>query len=163
MTGPAAPELRFASIDLARDLDVCVRFRRDSLVCSFGHDDEFEKSGGTPAYLEWLRTSRAAFPEGIVHAYVGDAIVGQLEMQVRGREGRVNLFYLAPEWRGRGLGDPLHDQARRVLLERGVAFVMLLVSPGNSRAIRYYEKHGWIAGGAATGRPDLREMWLKLP
>ena len=37
---------RFAPIDFQRHADVCVRFRRDSFVCSFGSDAEFERDGG---------------------------------------------------------------------------------------------------------------------
>lgn len=162
MTADRSDATRFAPIDLERDFDVCVRFRRDSFVCSFGHDREFEEDGGAPRYLEWLRAHSTAFPAGIVHAFRGDAIIGQIEMQIRGNEARVNLFYLAPEWRGTGAGDDLHAYVVEQLQQHGVDDVSLVVSPTNARALRYYAKHGWARGGIVPGRDDLAVMSLAV-
>jgi ribosomal protein S18 acetylase RimI-like enzyme len=155
-------DTRFEPVDLDARFDLCVRFRRDSLVCSFGHDREFEESGGAPAYLEWLRARMAAFRPGIVHAFRGDAVIGQIEMQVHGDEARVNLFYLTPEWRATGAGRDLHAYVLAVLRRRGIEAVDLMVSPSNGRAIRYYEKHGWRRGEVVPGRDDLVIMRLDV-
>jgi len=155
-------DTRFVPVDLDAHFDLCVRFRRDSFVCSFGHDREFEESGGAPTYLDWLRARMAAFRPGIVHAVRGDAIIGQIEMQVRGDEARVNLFYLTPEWRGTGAGQDLHAYVLALLRRHGIETVDLVVSPTNARAIRYYEKHGWRRGEVVPGRDDLVIMRLDV-
>jgi len=156
-------ETRFAPIDLDAHFDLCVRFRRDSFVCSFGHDGEFDEGGGAPGYLDWLRARMASFRDGIVHAFRGDRVIGQIEMQVRGEEARVNLFYLTPEWRGTGAGEDLHAYVIAVLRAHGVPSAELVVSPTNARAIRYYEKHRWQRGEVVPGREDLMFMRLSIP
>jgi len=155
---------RFVPIDLDRHADICVRFRRDSFVCSFGSDAEFERTGGAAPYLEWLRARAAELPEGIVHVWSEQHIVGQVEMRMRGapREAYVNLFYLAPSVRGSGLGNDLHDYAIAVLRAHSIAIAKLSVSSSNARALRYYAKHGWNDIGVRPDRSDLREMQLSL-
>src|SRR4051812_1334309 len=106
-----ASALRFQSIDLARDANVCIQFRRDSYFCSFGAGEAFDPAtGGATGYLDRLRQRLAALPEGIVHAWRGNRIVGQIEARVASDAagGYVNLFYLTAEERGRGAGDELH-------------------------------------------------------
>jgi ribosomal protein S18 acetylase RimI-like enzyme len=155
-------DTRFEPVDLDARFDLCVRFRRDSFVCSFGHDREFEESGGAPTYLDWLRARMASFRAGIVHAFRGNAVIGQIEMQVHGHEARVNLFYLIPEWRGTGAGRDLHAYVLAILRRHAIETVDLMVSPTNARAIRYYEKHGWRLGEGVPGRDDLVIMRLDV-
>jgi ribosomal protein S18 acetylase RimI-like enzyme len=154
--------VRFRPIDFERHAALCVEFRRDAFVCSFGSADEFERADGTATYLRWLHACQVDFPEGIVHAFAGERIVGQLEMGIRGREARVHLFYAVPDARGTGVGDALHDYAVAILTRAGARNASLLVSPTNARAVRYYVKHGWVDGGPVPGRDNLREMWLRL-
>ena len=40
------PELKFEPINLELHSDVCVRFRADSFVCSFGSDARFYEEAG---------------------------------------------------------------------------------------------------------------------
>jgi ribosomal protein S18 acetylase RimI-like enzyme len=157
--------VRFCPIDFERHAALCIEFRRDAFVCSFGSAggaDEVEHSGGTDGYLAWLRARQAEFPQGVVHAFAGSEVVGQLELARRGREARVHLFYAVPHLRGTGIGDALHDHAITTLTAAGAHDASLLVSPTNGRALRYYEKHGWVDGGPVPGRDDLRELWLRL-
>ena len=113
-----SPQLHFHPIDLSRHGELAIEFRRDSYVCSFGDDQIFVEENGADGsgYLEWLRLRLAQFPEGHVHAWRGDEIVGQIEMMIGSRAGYINLFYLRPDARGFGLGDELHDYAVAVLL-----------------------------------------------
>lgn len=61
--------VKFVPIDLDADGALCVRFRRDSFVSSFGSDDAFVRDNGEQKYLDWLRARICEFPEGC--AYVG--------------------------------------------------------------------------------------------
>jgi GNAT superfamily N-acetyltransferase len=141
--------LKFSTIDLDLHSDLCVSFRRDAFLCSF-HDGErlFEVENGEKGslYIEWLKERIAEFPQGCVHAFLEDQIVGQLEMRLRSAElGYVNLFYLIPRYRGTSLGAQLHAYLTSTMSGRGVQQLQLTVSTQNKRAIRFYEKNGWRA------------------
>ena len=138
--------LSFQTIDLVRHGDVCVAFRRDSYVCSFGSDQAFFEGGGIDGYLEWLRAGIARHPKGHVHVWNESSIVGQLEMRIRTNDpptGYVNLFYLVPEARGTKAAGMLQKYAIEFMRAGGVHLAHLSVSPTNLRAMAYYQKHSW--------------------
>jgi GNAT superfamily N-acetyltransferase len=159
-------ELLFKPIDVERDGELCVRFRRDSYACSFGTDALFDEQFGSNAeYLGWLRGRVAACPEGVAHLWRGPRIVGQTELRISQAHAPayVNLFYLEPRERGRGLGAVLHGHVVDVLCKRNVAQAELHVASGNERALGFYRKHGWreLARQALGGLP-LHRLRLEL-
>ena len=152
--------LAFRPIDLDSHASVCVAFRRDSFLCSFGVDDFFVEAGPNGVdYIARLRLRTAKFPTGYVHVWSGDVIVGQMEMQILDdpRRGYVNLFYLRPESRGLGFGADLQQYAMSFMRSHGVDTAQLSVSPTNGRALAYYRKHGWHDLGP---RPDSSRVHL---
>ncbi|HVJ20811.1 MAG TPA: GNAT family N-acetyltransferase [Polyangiaceae bacterium] len=157
-----ARELEFRTIELPRDAALCVAFRRDAHAASFGP----EQSGFDAAeYLSWLAGRLVEFPEGHLHVWRDEKIVGQLEMIQRKDPpdaGYVNLFYLVPEVRGGKLGGALHDYVTRFFRERGVRRLRLSVSPSNERAVRYYAKHGWTSLGPRPGDEKVHRWELLL-
>jgi ribosomal protein S18 acetylase RimI-like enzyme len=155
-------DLCFRTIDLARDAEVAVAFRRDSYVCSFGSADAF---GDPDSYLDWLRERIAQQPRGHVHLWQGESIIGQLEMAIQSSapvRAYVNLFYLAPTVRGHGFGDALHHYAVELMRAGGVSLARLSVSPNNARAISYYLKHAWRDLGPRPDDSSVRLMELCL-
>lgn len=56
-------------------------------------------------------------------------------------------FFVHAGARGTGLAATLIADAERTLLEDGVATAWLSCAIGNSRAERFYEKHGWRRNG----------------
>jgi ribosomal protein S18 acetylase RimI-like enzyme len=155
-------ELSFRTIELERDAQTAVAFRRDSYLCSFGTDAAF---GDVEGYLAWLRDRIARQPLGQVHVWRGRQIVGQLEMLVQATvpaRGYINLFYLAPEWRGRGLGAALHQYALEFTRNGGASVARLSVSPSNARALAYYRKHAWRDLGPRPDDASLLLMELSL-
>jgi ribosomal protein S18 acetylase RimI-like enzyme len=154
--------LRFETIDLARHAEEAVAFRRDSYVCSFGSDQAF---GSADEYLAWLGDRITLQPAGHVHVWDGTAIIGQLEMRALDStpvRGYVNLFYLVPEARGRGLGDALHDYFLRFMRGGGAQLARLSVSPDNTRALAYYRKHGWRDLGPRSDDSAVHLMELHV-
>jgi len=152
-------------IDLDSHASVCVEFRRDSFLCSFGVDGFFDEAGVAGVhYIERLRSRTAKFPDGYVHAWLGDTIVGQIEMQIldEPRIGYVNLFYLVERLRGAGFSDDLQEYSMRFMVRHGVDTVRLSVSPTNARALAYYRKHGWRDLGRRPGRDDVHLMERKV-
>jgi len=161
MVASTSGELSFRTIDLERDAQTAVTFRRDSYLCSFATDEAFAVEG----YLPWLRERIARQPLGHVHAWSGQQIVGQLEMIVQATSpptGYVNLFYLAPECRGLGLGVALHEYVVEFMRQGGVELASLSVSPTNARALAYYRKHGWRDRGPRPDDASVRRMELSI-
>ncbi|MBL0389326.1 GNAT family N-acetyltransferase [Tumebacillus sp. ITR2] len=134
--------LTFCAIDPERDRALIVPNRRDSFVASFGTDESY---GRDEDYLSWLAMRREQFPLGQVLAFEGRECVGQLELTLRegGQMGYVNLYYLRPEYRGRGYGKRLHEYVEQFFRPFQVQKLELRVAQTNARAIRFYEKMGF--------------------
>jgi len=75
------------------------------------------------------------------------------------REGYLDQLVVAPEHWGNGVADLLIEEAKRIS-PRGVT---LLVNKDNARAIRFYERNGFVHAGEdvnpTSGRPVLRMSW----
>ena len=158
--------LRIAPIDLGRDAATCIAFRRDSFHASFGTDEGCDEEMGVDGslYLARLRARMAQVPEGNCHVWHGDRIVGQTEMRFSDEPGvgYVNLFYLVPEWRHRGLGRMLHDHAVAVFTARGCKAIRLSVSRKNKRALAFYRRLGWKRLGFRPHKEAVDLMELAL-
>jgi ribosomal protein S18 acetylase RimI-like enzyme len=155
--------LEFKPIDLTKHAEVCVRFRADSFVVSFGSDAAFHEADGRGAerYLEWLKTRISELPGSCVHIWDDDRIIGQMEIrrsQDHARRGHVNLFYLVPEYRGRGVGQELEAYASRFFAGLGWDAARLTVSSTNIPAVKFYRKHGWIDLGPSEVHPEVQVM-----
>ncbi|MBF2065879.1 MAG: GNAT family N-acetyltransferase [Calothrix sp. C42_A2020_038] len=139
---------------------MCVQFRADSFVCSFGSADRFHEEDGNGAerYLLWLKQRIAEIPNSCVHIWKGEQIIGQMEMRRwkhNPRVGYINLFYLIPKFRGQGLGQQLDQYAANWFKQLGCQSARLSVSPMNLAAMRFYLKQGWIDLGP---REDALEV-----
>ena len=62
-----------------------------------------------------------------------------------GLEGEVAEVYVAPEHRGRGVGEMLIDQAVRLFRERRVTLGYVWTRPDNEAAVRLYRSAGFEA------------------
>ena len=157
---------RIEPIDLI-DAETCIEFRRQMYLTSFGTDEGLEEEMGpqNEAYLEQLRARMAQIPEGNVHLWHGERIVGQLEMRLLESEphvGYVSLIYVVPEGRGQGLGRQLHEHAAIVSRERGKRLMRLSVSLTNVPAIMFYRRLGWSMSGTRAHRLPMAVMEFPL-
>jgi aminoglycoside 6'-N-acetyltransferase len=157
---------RIEPIDLI-DTDVCVRFRREMYVASFGTAEGLEEEMGEDngLYLADLREKIAQIPEGNAHLWHADAILGQLEMRLVPEEphiGYVSLLYVAPESRRQGIGRRLHEHAAEVCRHRGKRAMRLSVNYSNVPAIMFYRKLGWEMVGPRPNKPTMAIMELAL-
>lgn len=158
--GPGRSVLVFKPIDFDAHGHVCIAFRRDSFICSFGWDGFLAGDGDKgESYLERLRSRSSQFPDGHVHVWDAGEIVGQIEMRILDdpRRGHVSL-YLVEQARGSGAGGDLQRYAMQFMRSQGVATAQLNVSPTNARALNYYRKHGWKDCGLRPGRDDVHMM-----
>jgi ribosomal protein S18 acetylase RimI-like enzyme len=162
-----APRFRIEPIDLERHLATCVAFRRESFVASFGSSAGIEEEMGEneESYLRQLRGRMAEVPEGNAHLWEEGRIVGQTEMRLVPGDpsvGYVNLFYVVPECRGRGLGRMLHEHAASVFRARGMQRMRLSVSTQNAMAIGFYRKLGWVSVGTRPNRERMEILEFAL-
>ncbi|MEW1869713.1 GNAT family N-acetyltransferase [Streptomyces caelestis] len=87
----------------------------------------------------------------------GGDVVGVMVLE--GEE--LDQLYLAPEWRGRGIGDRFVALAK----ERGPGGLSLWTFQVNTPAHRFYERHGFTAVERTDGsrneerEPDVRYVW----
>lgn len=88
------------------------------------------------------------FPDGQVILEKDQEPIGQMELQIREYEGTdigyVNLFYLIPEYRSKGLGKELVRYAENFFRQFNVSEYHLRVSPDNQRAISLYMNSGMV-------------------
>lgn len=151
--------LEFRPINLDEHADLCVKFRIDSYVCGVGTAEMFyEQNTSEQGYIDWLLNRMRDLPGSCVHLWRGTEIVGQLEMGLSraGPDiGYVNLYYLVLEARGSGLSERLDEYVRSFYADLGIKRARLNVGPANSRAIRFYEKHGWKNLGPDSRQPEI--------
>ena len=67
--------------------------------------------------------------------------------------GYVNLYYVAPQWRGKGIAGALDEYVVAYLLAEGCTRARLTVSKTNPRAISFYTKFGWQDAGTRLDVP----------
>lgn len=147
----------FKILDLDRNLAEAIHFREDSYVCSFGNADRFQAE----EYVAWLKGRINQDPEFAVHIWLGDRLIGQMEIgQFKSdpAAGYINLYYLVPELRGKGLSSSLDQYATQRFRARGYRRALLSVSPTNSRALRYYQRQGWRDLGPRPEAPEVHLM-----
>lgn len=114
-----------------------------------------------PVYLArlpeeyWLPTMRAWLSSGRMYGLIAEEHGQALGCVVfgRGRDeshadwGEIVSLYLLPGAIGRGLGGKLLAEALVALRDDGFNRVYLWAIAGNTRAERFYRKHGFMAGG----------------
>ncbi|MFD5698889.1 GNAT family N-acetyltransferase [Streptomyces lasiicapitis] len=89
-------------------------------------------------------------------AEAAGVVVGMMVLE--GEE--LSQLYLAPEWRGRGVGDRFVALAK----ERSPSGLSLWTFQVNAPAHRFYERHGFTAAERTDGdneerEPDVRYVW----
>lgn len=131
----------------------------------------------------WLRSFDAALPtvrlahsDEEVRRYFREVLIPKQEVwladaggDVAGLlaldDGQLTQLYLAPAWRGRGLGERLLALAK----QRRPGGLDLWTFQVNGPARRFYERHGFTARECTDGRqnaegePDIRYVWRPAP
>ncbi len=155
-------DVQLLPINLHKHFFRCLEFRKDSFFRSFGTLDGFEEEMGQSGskYKERMMEKCARLPQGNLHLWLGNSIVGQLEMRMLLEEesAYVNLFYVDPEYRGKVLGAFLELRAQSVAREFSAKKIRLSVSKSNLEAIGFYRHLGWIDVGAKPGKEKMMLM-----
>ena len=128
----------------------------------------------------WLRTWQLAYPSidfagrlawwrerwrselvpnaAIIVAEQANALTGFVTIDAK---GYLDQLVVSPEHWGSPLATALVDEAKRL----SPGGVTLLVNKDNARAIRFYERNGFLRAGEdvnSSGRPVLKMAWTKI-
>lgn len=125
--------------------------RRDAWVTVYGNDDGFRGEG----FWREARESARNAPCSLAQAMMGQTAIGLIQLDPQrfaGRDiGYIPFLFLAPEWRGKGLGAQLIGHAVGFYRPLGRKKLQLSVAPTNAAALRFYEKHGFVQVGKTPG------------
>ena len=138
----------------------------------------YQPSDEDAAIALWLKTWREAYPSidfaarvpwwrerwrnelvpnaAIIVAEEADALAGFVTIDAN---AYLDQLVVAPKYWGSKLADSLVDEAKRL----SPASITLLVNDDNTRAIRFYERNGFVHAGRdvnpTSGRPVLKMTW----
>ncbi|MBP5580930.1 MAG: GNAT family N-acetyltransferase [Ruminococcus sp.] len=80
-------------------------------------------------------------------------------------DGEIVSIYFLPGYIGKGCGHELFCAAERELHDMGFEHILLWVLEGNTRARKFYEKHGYTLTGEVLddniGGRDIREVMYR--
>ncbi|MEJ2794626.1 GNAT family N-acetyltransferase [Iodobacter sp. LRB] len=151
--------MEFKKIDVQCDFDLCLKFRKDAYLCSFHTLDSFTEFVGVDgADYHHKILSRIDDPQwGYFHVYSEGQIIGQIEFKTYShleQTGYVHLFYLAPEYRGKGYFKLLNQFVITRLQAASCVAAVLALGRENRAAMEAYQKNGWLMQGAKNERSD---------
>jgi putative acetyltransferase len=138
----------------------------------------YRASDEDAAIALWLETWQQAYPEidftarvpwwrarwrdelvpnaAIVVAEQAEVLIGFVTIDA---SGYLDQLVVSPDHWGSDLGNALVDEAKRLSPDG----ITLLVNTDNVRAIRFYERNGFVHAGEdvnpTSGRPVLRMAW----
>jgi putative acetyltransferase len=138
----------------------------------------YQPSDEDAAIALWLKTWREAYPDidfaarvpwwrerwrnelvpnaAIIVAEEAGTLAGFVTIDAH---AYLDQLVVAPEYWGSELADALVDEAKRL----SPASITLLVNDDNIRAIRFYERNGFVHAGhdvnPTSGRPVLKMVW----
>ena len=156
--------LRDVPLDPARDRETYIACYADSWRTAHGDLTGFDGDTYWLGALEHLRDDA----DSVQFVYDGERPAGLLDLDTRRGAnincGWISLLYLAPEYRGRGLGVQLLGRAVVKYRRLGRRALRLQAAEDNAAAISFYRKYGfealsWTAG--SHGRIWLMEKDLR--
>lgn len=157
-----AVALDFKPIDLARHANTCIQFAEETELCSFGSVVGFREADGQGAqrFIERIQVKLDNDSQSCLHVWHNGDIIGQLHLGQFLDEaiGYIHLFYVAPEWRGKGIAPQLDAYAMTHFQKRGFPLARLSVAPANTCAVRFYLSRGWMDLGPRTDKPDVHNV-----
>ncbi len=125
--------------------------------------EERWKNRHSPEKVEKMR----AFIEGdnesarLFVARVDGKVVGVCRVSREENFNELNALYVLPDYLGQGIGTQLWNEAHTFLDARKVTYVY--VATYNARAIRFYEKLGFIDTGGRVTEDRLRVNGIMIP
>lgn len=157
--------LRFRPLLLPQERETYLAARRDGWQASHGTMEGFDGEN----FLAVAEKNSAQNENCVLLALLGDAPVGVLQMDweqdAQDQAGRVPFFYMAPDFRSKGLGVQLLGQAVCTYRAMGRQVLRLRCAPENDRAKKFYTSHGFYKVGeepGGIGHLDTMEKYIGL-
>lgn len=141
--------LEFHRVNIDKQLQTCIDFRKDAWIVSYGSDTGFCEY----KTIEWIKNCAAQPAVSFIHVCQGGQLIGQVEFNsnittsTSEKAGYIYLLYLIPEKRGLGLGQIIHDYTLAQLINNHCVGAMLRYISGNLRAEQFYLKNNWYKVG----------------
>jgi RimJ/RimL family protein N-acetyltransferase len=131
------------------DLDVLHLLYMDPENNPFLSYDPMDKNAFRPIFEDLVRS-------GNTHLlWEGTDVVGTFALRVQTHRSAhvatLGSFAMHPDFRGRGFGAKAISKIVEVARAKGVRRLELLVETDNARAIRFYEKQGFVKEGILRG------------
>jgi len=149
--------MEFEEVNLEKNLNLYLGFRRDTHFLSYESEREFN----TEECVNWFQSLKENNSTGFEHVVLDGQIIGLLEYKSGIKEvdgelmGYINLIYLLPEYRGKNFGVELQSHVLSTFISDGCSFAYLRYLPKNIAAGSFYKKNGWEPKGVLTERGQL--------
>lgn len=82
-------------------------------------------------------------PDLFLVGEVEGKLIATIMLGFEGRRGWINSLSVLPDYQGRGYGSEIVKHGMQLLAELGAPKINLLVRPGNSKVMEFYEKLGF--------------------
>jgi GNAT superfamily N-acetyltransferase len=86
----------------------------------------------------------------VLLAVAEGCVVGTVSWSANGAEGHLRGMAVFPEWQGKGVASALLKAAEHELLGHGCNYVTLDTTEPLTRAMQFYESHGYARSGRTT-------------
>ena len=163
-SGLDGSNLRFVPMDLDRDRQRYLDYRRDAWLIAHGTAEGFKEE-----YLDLARRHRREHPRALSLALQGDRPTGLVELSVnRGaaeKIGAIEFYYMEEPYRGTGMSVQLLGQAVSVYRSLGREKLRIVTPEQNARAVAFYQKYGFAVTGEETdetGRQLVMDLDIAL-
>ncbi len=155
-------EYRPANISDARKLSILFKQVYIHTYGREGVSDEFANFITGQFSVERLERVIAEQPESLIVAANNGNLVGVAEVRF-GRTSPVGAvtapelskLYILDWFCGRGIGERLLQESEKLALSRGTRCMWLWVLTTNTRAVSFYEKHGYVTIGSAPFQMEV--------
>lgn len=101
---------------------------------------------------EQFARQMAAGTQTALGVRAGDRVIGVVLATHDGRKGWINRLAVHPDFRRKGIGRMLVEQAERVLRAQGLQIIAALIEDGNTASLALFEQAGY------TRHPDIHYL-----
>jgi ribosomal protein S18 acetylase RimI-like enzyme len=137
------------------DLDLLQQISKQTFTETFAHNnsaDSINKYLSTALSAEKLSTQLNEKNSNFYFAMLGDQIIGYLKLNfgnaqtdIKENNGvEIERIYVLSQYHGLKVGQFLYEKAMEVAAHKGADYVWLGVWEKNPKAIRFYEKNGFL-------------------
>lgn len=91
-----------------------------------------------------IERKRTVQPQLFIVAEAQTQVIGSVMAGYDGHRGWINYLAVDPAWQGQGLGRALMQQAQDALLALGCPKINLQVRAGNTQALAFYQRLGFV-------------------